>query len=207
MSTHMQFTYLKYDLFRYFYPDNDVPDLTIWKIIKIIILNQGIWAIALYRFRRWTQTECHSSVVRAALKPIGNILQLLVEITTGIQIAPEVDIGPGFYIGHFGNIFIGGTTKIGKFVNVSQEVTIGYAGKGELWGQPDFIGDFVYIAPGAKVVGKVTIGNNVVIGTNSVVTKSIPENAVVFGVPARILNYDSSKGFIRYNYERNKDIL
>ena len=46
---------------------------------------------------------------------------------------------------------------------------------------------------GAKVVGNVQVGNNVVIGANAVVIKDVPDNAVVVGVPAKIVSYDASK--------------
>lgn len=58
------------------------------------------------------------------------------------------------------------------------------------------IGENVYIGPGAKVFGKITIGNNVAIGANAVVTKDVPDNAVVAGIPSKILNMNGSKEII-----------
>ena len=58
------------------------------------------------------------------------------------------------------------------------------------------IGNGVYIGPGAKIVGKVTIGDNVAIGANAVVTKDIPANSVVAGVPAKIISYKGAAEFI-----------
>ena len=203
----MQFTYLRYDLYRYIYPTDDVSRVTMLSKIKTLLLTQGAWATAVYRLRRWAEYECGSQVVRAIMKIVGGVLQLLVELTTGITIEIRADIGPGLYIGHYGNIFIGGDVTIGKLVNISQEVSVGYGGRGQNWGRPRSIGDCVYIAPGAKIVGKITIGSNVVVGANSVVSKSIPDNAVVLGVPARIINYDSSRDFIRFNRQKNRPIL
>lgn len=77
---------------------------------------------------------------------------------------------------------------IGENCNIGQGVTIGIAGRGEKKGVPQ-IGNKVYIAPGAKIIGKIIIGNNVMIGANSVVTKDVPDNAVVAGVPAKIISY------------------
>lgn len=203
----MQFTYLRYDLYRYFYPTDDVSRITALSKVKIVLLTQGIWAISVYRLRRWAEFECGSMAVRLFMKVVGAILQLFIETATGITIESKADIGPGLYIGHYGNIFIGGDIKIGKLVNISQEVSVGYSGRGDSWGRPRHIGDCVYIAPGAKIVGKITIGNNVVVGANSVVSKSLPDNAVALGVPARIINYDSSRDFIRFNYLKNRAIL
>lgn len=203
---YMQFAYLKHDIYRYLYPSDNISHTTLRRKLKTILFTQGIWATIVYRFRRWTLYECPIPLLRKILSPFGDVMNLIVEITTGIHIKPEIDIGPGLYIGHFGNIFLGGQTSIGKFANISQGVTIGFAGRGDKWGLP-VIGDFVYIAPGAKVIGMISIGNNVAIGANAVVNKDLPDNAVAVGVPAKIINYHSSRGFIRYNSEKNKAII
>lgn len=150
----MQLTYLRYDLYRYIYPTDDVSRVTMLSKIKTLLLTQGVWATTVYRIRRWAQYECGSPAVRAVMKIVGGVLQLLVELTTGITIETSADIGPGLYIGHYGNIFIGGDVTIGKLVNISQEVSVGYGGRGQNWGRPRRIGDCVYIAPGAKIVGE-----------------------------------------------------
>jgi serine O-acetyltransferase len=201
----MQFKYLKYDLYRYFYPNNSISKISFFKKIRIILTTQGIWAICVYRLRRWNRYECNIYLLKVILKPICLFLYIFIQIITGISIGEYTDIGPGLYIGHFGCIFIGGT-KIGKFFNISQGCTIGWAGRGEQWGMPT-IGDFVYVAPGAKVIGKISIGNNVAIGANAVVTKDIAENCVVGGIPAKVINMNSSKDFILYNEKKNKEIL
>ena len=63
-------------------------------------------------------------------------------------------------------------------MNVSQLVTIGIAGQGQKMGVP-IIGDNVYIAPDAKLFGKIRIGNNLKIGANAVIYKDIPDNSIV----------------------------
>lgn len=70
-----------------------------------------------------------------------------------------------------------------------QQVTIGSSRGGTHPGFPT-IGNNVFIACGAKIIGNVKIGNNVIIGANAVVTKDIPDNAIVGGVPAKILNFE-----------------
>jgi serine O-acetyltransferase len=69
------------------------------------------------------------------------------------------------------------------------------------------IGDFVYMAPGSNVVGKISIGINVAIGANAVVTIDIADICVVGCIPAKVISMNSSKDFIQYNEIRNKDIL
>jgi serine O-acetyltransferase len=119
----------------------------------------------------------------------------IIEILTGISIPFTARIGKGLYIGHFGGIIIGSSVVIGKYCNISHGVTIGQGGRGGRQYSPR-IGNRVYIAPGAKVFGGITIGDDVAIGANAVVVKDIPSKAVAVGIPAKVINYNSSKDFI-----------
>ena len=119
----------------------------------------------------------------------------------GIAIPYYTDIGSGFYIGHFSCIVVNGNSKIGNNCNISQGVTIGQSNRGKNKGVP-VLGDNIYIGPGAKIVGRVKIGNDVAIGANCVVTADIPDRGVVVGIPGRIISYDGSEGYInRVDYE------
>jgi serine O-acetyltransferase len=81
-------------------------------------------------------------------------------------------------------------------------VTIGQSNRGKRKGCPT-IGNEVYIGPGAKIFGNIKIGNNVAIGANSVVTRDIPDNAVVVGIPGNVISYNGSDGYInRIDYEK-----
>lgn len=117
---------------------------------------------------------------------------------TGIQISPTTKIGKGFYIGHWGSIVINPAVVIGENVNIIQTCTIGVAYRGDKGGAPQ-IGDSVYIGAGARIFGGIKIGNNVAIGVNSVVTRDVPNNAVVVGAPAKIISMAGSEGYI-YSY-------
>src|SRR5690606_7917954 len=122
------------------------------------------------------------------------LLRRFTEIVTGIYIRPDAQIGAGLYMPHFGGIVLGG--KLGRKCDVYQAVTVGHTGRpGQ--GHP-VIGDRVYIGPGAKLFGSITIGNDVAIGANAVVTKSVPDRAVVVGVPARIISYKGSFDLVMY---------
>lgn len=79
-------------------------------------------------------------------------------------------------------------TIIGKNCVIGTNVTIG--GKSGLYEVP-VIGDNVYIATGAKILGAITIGNNVTIGANAVVVNNVPNNAVVAGIPAKIIKFNN----------------
>lgn len=113
----------------------------------------------------------------------------------GFDIPAGALISKGFYIGHFGGIVITPKAVIGKNCNISQNVTIGLNSRGRRKGYPT-IKENVYIGPGAVIIGNITIGNNVAIGANAVVTDDIPDNAVAVGIPAKIISFKGSEGYI-----------
>ena len=204
MNTNVQKNddFLKYDLYRYFYSSDRVDEISLTKKLKMIILTQGIWALVVYRAGSWcVRNSQKMGIFSRILLPLLTICQKFVEITTGIDIPFNAQIGRGLYIGHFGQIILSTRTVMGEFCNLSQGVTIGQAGRGQEQHTP-VIGDRVYIGPGAKIFGKVLIGNDVAIGANAVVTKDLPDNAVAVGIPAKILNYNSSKDFVNFNRKK-----
>ncbi len=136
---------------------------------------------------------------RALLLPLKVILMILgrfVEVYTGVWIAPNAQIGPGLYIGHFGGVIMG-PVVMGSNCNLSPGVVIGQSVRGTHRGRPTF-GDRVYIAAGAKLFGSITVGDDVAIGANAVVTRSLPDRAVALGVPAQVRSLAGSFEVIRY---------
>lgn len=119
----------------------------------------------------------------------------------GFQIPLTAKIGGGLYIGHFGTIIINSQASIGKNCNIGPNVVIGQTNKGRKKGVPQ-IGDEVWIGTGAVIVGKITIGNNVLIAPNSYVNFDIPSNSLVLGNPATIIPKDKSitEGYINNIY-------
>lgn len=163
--------------------------------LYLLLTEQSLWAIAEYRFSRWVFTSVHLPVFRLILKIVGFIWHKLIEIVTGIDLPHKAEIGKGLYIGHFGGIFIFADVKMGEYCNISQGVTIGIGGRGEKSGCPK-IGDRIFIGAGAKIIGKIIIGNDVAIGANAVVTKDLPDSSVAVGIPAKIISNKGSKDFI-----------
>ncbi len=84
----------------------------------------------------------------------------------GLSIPYDTEIGPGFYIGHFGGIVVNRAARIGRNCNISHGVTIGQSNRGERRGVP-VIGSNVYIGPGAVILGAVRIGNGSAIVTGA----------------------------------------
>ncbi len=123
--------------------------------------------------------------------PIGLFLKVVshyINIFTGIQIEPDTEIGEGIRFPHYGCIVINHESIIGKNCTIMQGVTIGRNVKGS----PE-IGNNVLIGANATIIGKLKIGNMACIGAGSVVTKDIPEKAVVVGNPARIISMDGDR--------------
>lgn len=149
-----------------------------------LLFEQGIWAIVVYRFGRWVR-NIKIPIISFLLKTIAFLLFKLTEIVAGISIPNSVQIGKGFYIGHFGQIFLHSDVKMGENCSIGPGVLIGTRGLGNT-GVP-IIGDNVYIGVGAKVLGDIKIGNNVKIGANAVVLDDVPDGATVVGIPARIV--------------------
>ena len=112
------------------------------------------------------------------------------------QIPFETTIGRGFYLAHFGNIIINQGSIIGNNVSIAQGVTIGKTNRGENAGCPT-IGDNVWIGANAVIVGKINIGNNVLIAPLSYVNFDIPSNSIVIGNPAKIIpRENATEGYI-----------
>ena len=138
---------------------------------------------------------------RYTIYPLSRCVLYHLTYKLGISIPLVTEIGSGFYIGHFGGIVVNYETVIGKNCNISQGVTIGVANRGKNKGYPQ-LGDNVYIGPGAKIIGSIKVGNNVAIGANCVVTKDVPDNSVVAGVPGKIISEQGSVGYVdRTDYE------
>ncbi len=94
---------------------------------------------------------------------------------------PKNVFGPGLHIVHYGTIVVHPDARVGRNCRLHPSTSIGdYNGVPRL-------GDNVYIGPGAKIFGPVTLGDNVAVGANTVVNKSFGSNVTLGGVPARIV--------------------
>lgn len=135
-------------------------------------------AMFFYRIERWLYLH--------HIPFLPKLMELLIFLMYNSKVPYQAEIGKGTILGYGGmGVVIHSKSKIGKYVTIGQQVTIG-GGNSRYPGLP-VIGDNVYIAKGAIVFGGITIGNNVTIGANAVVNKPVPDNAIVAGVPAKVI--------------------
>ncbi|WP_437395703.1 serine O-acetyltransferase [Flagellimonas lutimaris] len=107
---------------------------------------------------------------------------------------PENVFGPGLSIAHYGTIVVNSKARVGKNCRIHVCVNIGASGGTE---KAPVMGDNVYIGPGAKIYGDITLGNNIAIATNSSVNKSILEdNILIAGSPAKKIKTIDVSGII-----------
>jgi serine O-acetyltransferase len=166
--------------------------------LSVALQEPGFWAVASYRVGRaiYALPRPLALAPKLAYKPVAKVIQL----ATGIDLPLSARIGAGLYIGHFSGIFVHGAAVIGERCNLSQGVSIGEAGRGHGRGVPR-VGDRVWIGPGAKVFGRIHLGDGCAVGANAVVNRDVPAGVTVAGVPARIVSEQGSEGLIEVGAE------
>ena len=141
------------------------------------LLSQGFQALVVYRIFRW----CYER--RIPTQPLRFFVERFIEITTGISMPAQAQIGKGLRLHHFGGLIIHSETVIGDHCTLYHGVTCGDLGG---WGGAPHVGDNVIIGAGAKLLGGIEVGDGCRIGANAVVRTSIPAGCVAVGVPAVI---------------------
>jgi serine O-acetyltransferase len=142
---------------------------------------QGFWAMAVYRFGRW-RYGVRPVLLRKAMSLVYRVLYKFVQILTGIELPCEAEVGRNFVIDHFGGVIVSGYARFGNDCRIRNGVVVGLARTDDPCAPT--IGDNVDIGAGAKVLGHIRIGNNVLIGANAVVTCDVPDDCIAVGVPA-----------------------
>ena len=122
---------------------------------------------------------------------IARIISQFSRFLTGIEIHPKAKIGKNLFIDHGMGVVIGETSEIGDNVTIYHMATLGGISPSinsneqrEVKRHPT-LKDNVVVGSGAQVLGPVVVGKNAKIGANAVVTKDVPENAVMVGIPAK----------------------
>ena len=122
---------------------------------------------------------------------IARIISQFSRFLTGIEIHPKAKIGKNLFIDHGMGVVIGETSEIGKNVTIYHNVTLGgiapsiNSNDQRNTKRHPTLEDNVVIGSGAQILGPIIIKKNSLIGANAVVTKDVPENAVMIGIPAK----------------------
>ncbi|MDX2269946.1 MAG: serine O-acetyltransferase [Bryobacter sp.] len=147
-------------------------------VLEVLLCYPGFHAVLIHRFAH--------GLYRANLKLFARVLSQWARFFTGIEIHPGASIGRRFFIDHGMGVVIGETAVIGDDVILYQGVTLGGTGKDRGKRHPT-LGNRVVVGTGAKVLGNITIGDNVKIGAGSVVVHPVPDDSTVVGIPGRVV--------------------
>ena len=145
---------------------------------EVLTAYPGVHALALHRVAHW--------LWRMRLKWIARMLSQLSRLLTGIEIHPAAKIGRSLFIDHGMGVVIGETAEIGDDCTLYHGVTLG----GTTWRKEKrhpTLGNNVVVGAGATILGPIVVGDNARIGSNSVVTKNVPADATVVGIPGHII--------------------
>nr|WP_242954524.1 serine O-acetyltransferase [Desulfitobacterium chlororespirans] len=148
-------------------------------IVEIILCYPGLHALIAHRL-----AHC---LYKKNMVLIPRLISQTSRFFTGIEIHPGAEIGQGLFIDHGMGVVIGETAEVGDNVTIYQGVTLGGTGKEKGKRHPT-VGNNVFIGSGAKILGSIKIGDNVKIGAGSVVTKPVPSNTTVVGVPGKVVS-------------------
>ena len=151
--------------------------------LSLILTYPGVKAVFFHRIANFFST--------AKFDLIARIISQFSRFMTGIEIHPKAKIGKNLFIDHGMGVVIGETSEIGDNVTIYHMVTLGGIAPSinsdnqrNVKRHPT-IEDEVVIGSGAQVLGPVTVGCCAKIGANAVITKDVPEKAVMVGIPAK----------------------
>ena len=151
--------------------------------LSVILTYPGVKAVFFHRIANFFAT--------AKFDLIARIISQFSRFLTGIEIHPRAKIGKNLFIDHGMGVVIGETSDIADNVTIYHMVTLGGISPSinsndqrEIKRHPT-LHDNVVVGSGAQILGPVIVGKNAKIGANAVVTKNVPENAVMVGIPAR----------------------
>ena len=170
--------------------------------LSIILSYPGVKAIFLHRI------EIFFCI--ASFDVIASMISQFSRFLTGIEIHPKAKIGKNLFIDHGMGVVIGETSEIGDNVTIYHGVTLGGISPSinsddqrNIKRHPTLM-DSVVVGSGAQVLGPVVVGKNAKIGANAVVTKDVPENAVMVGIPAKNIGRATNE-FKPYGITKDSD--
>ena len=153
-------------------------------LIEVLTSYPGIKALLLYRIAHFFW--------KLGMPYIPRYISDIARELTAIEIHPGAEIGSEFFIDHGAGVVIGETAEIGNNVTIYAGVVLGGTRLEQKKRHPT-LGNNVVVGTGAKILGPITIGDNVRVGANSVVVNDVPSNSVVVGVPGKIISRKGEK--------------
>jgi len=141
-----------------------------WYVIESLLFENGYQAVVLHRFAHWFRSR--------GIPVVGPLVARISLWLTGADIAPEARLGPGLRIAHGVGLVIGNRARVGARATLLHQVTLGAPSTRRVAEMPR-IGDDVFIAAGARLIGGITVGDRVFVGANTVVTRDVPSDAKV----------------------------
>lgn len=150
--------------------------------LEVLLCYPGIHAILFHRVA--------NPLWRMGLTTAARFVSHIARVLTGIEIHPAARIGHRVFIDHGFGVVIGETAEVGNDCTIYQGVTLGGVSLGRGTKRHPTLEAGVVVGAGAKVLGSFTVGAGARIGSNSVVTKTVPPGATAVGIPARIISDD-----------------
>jgi serine O-acetyltransferase len=165
----------KHDLLRKYEAKAKLPSgagqrLSFLYVAKLLVGDNCVQATLLYRISRM--------LAGRRLRLFAEGVHAFSKFLTHIDISPWAEVGRGLYLYHGVGTVIGKSSRIGERALICQGVTTGHGPR---------IGDDVQLWAGAKVIGKIVIGDRVDVGANAVVITDVPPDSTAVGVPARVI--------------------
>ncbi|SVB35338.1 uncharacterized protein METZ01_LOCUS188192 [marine metagenome] len=159
--------------------------------ISILLTYPGVKALFFHRIANFFS--------KAKFDLVARLISQLSRFFTGIEIHPKAEIGKNFFIDHGMGVVIGETSEIGDNVTIYHATTLGGISPSIKSDEQRYVKrhptlkNNVVVGSGAQVLGPIVVGENAKIGANAVVTKDVPANAVMVGIPAKNVNEDGLK--------------
>jgi serine O-acetyltransferase len=147
------------------------------KRLLTCLTHLGFYSTVLYRVSRWCS--------RRGLTAVAAPIQMVNHSLTGAEISHRAEIGPGLRICHPSGVFVGPHVKLGFRSTLNQGTAV--SSNIDISDGTPVVGNYLYMSPGAKIMGKLTIGDRVWVGPNSVALRDIEDDKVVLGVPGRAM--------------------
>ena len=159
-----------------------------------VLFTPGFQYTVWMRLTGWAKVQ--PAPVRLVAYPVLKAVLLHYRHKYHFGIPEYADIGPGLYINRFGGVYVHGDAVVGHDFTIGHMTLLGQTNRGARAGAP-VVGDRVYVAVGASVIGYVRVGDDAAVGTSAVVTRDVEPGTVVAGIPARVVSSTGgSEGYV-----------